>query len=211
MMIQESLGIILSVTIAVLMLSMIWKDNVGFRWVSRLALGFNIAYHALSNLQSIERTVLNPMLKEGQFALIIPLILGLLLYTKLFKTTAWLYKYPMALMLGTGIGLVVVAQIRGQVIGQIGYTIDDIFSAPTSFDAFNAVIVLIGVVTVISYFLFTKEQTGVIGVSAKIGRLFMMSSLAIVFAGDFVNNIPFLTGIIKLIINDLVKRLILGM
>jgi len=208
---QAQLGTVVSTIVILSQLSMIWKENVFFRWGTRVAVGFALVYTAFSNLWYLNSRVYNPVTTKGEFLWIIPVILGLMMYSRLSRKYAWLSKYPTSFQLGVGVGVTTVAMLRGQIIDQLGYTVRDIFQAGTSMELFNAIVVLIAVVTVISYFFFTREHTGLVGRSAYIGRVFIMASTAVLWAGDYIWAMAMIAGILSFLINDFIKGLLFGM
>jgi len=134
-----------------------------------------------------------------------------MMYGRLSRKYAWISKYPTSFQLGVGVGVTTVAMLRAQIIDQLGFTVTDLFKARMSLELFNAIVVLIAVVTVISYFFFTLEHKGVVGYSAYIGRVFIMASTAVLWAGDYMWAMAMMAGILSFLVNDFVKKLLLGM
>jgi len=162
-------------------MSMLWKDNMFFRFGQAAIMGASIAHYTFMNFQSVHNNAIKPIL-AGNVLFIIPLILGLLTYSRLSSDVSWLAKYPTNVLIGVGTGVMIAGSLRGQIIDQVKQTILDAFTG------LNGILILIGVVTAFSFFIFTKEHTGALGTSVKIGRVFLMISLGANFSGELVGT-----------------------
>lgn len=195
----------MGVVIVLAVLSSLIKDNYFFRWSSSLTVGFAIAYGLIGRIQYLQSSLIVPLVTKGQYILLIPLILGFLAYSRLSKKYAWLSRYALSLMLGIGMGVTIVGMLRAQIIDQVGYTISDIVGSTTPLGYFNGILILIGTASTIAYFLFTREQKGAFGTFTRVGRVFMMVSIAIVFGGDYILWMASLIAALRLIINSLLR------
>jgi len=209
MVIQEQIGVLVSTILIVSQLSLIIGDNFFFKWSTRLVIGFSVIHAQIWGLYWSNQYAIAPIMK-GELIWIIPLLLGLMMYTRLSKKYAWISKYPMGVQLGVGFGVVVVSMIRSQILDQIRMTITDITGATSPYALLNGLLVLIGTVTVTTFFFFTREHTGLIGKSAYIGRAFIMSSIAVIWAGDYIWAMSMLAGQLQYLIRDFFFGLILG-
>lgn len=211
MTIQESLGIIFSTIMILTQLSLLWGDNIFFRWGTRVVIGFSVIHTAIWQLYWIDYRAIQPILTEGEYKFLIPLILGIMMYARLSKTNSWISKYPMGVQLGVGVGVVSVAALRSQILDQLRYVVEGLFEATTAMEMLNAILVLVGTVTVMSYFFFTKEHTGILGISTYIGRGFIMSSIATIWAGDYIWAMSMLAGQLQFLIKEFLMGLVLNM
>jgi len=193
-------------------LSMLWKDNIVFRFGQACIIGASMAHYCFMNTQMVFTQGVIP-LSQGKLTLVFPLLLGLLLYSRLNKDIAWLARYPTNFLIGVGSGLMIAGTLRGQIIDQVKQTIVDLFAGFASespLDALNGVIILVGVITSLSFFIFTKEHKGAFGYITKIGRVFLMISLGANFAGELVWYLTQMIGRLMYILNQLIWPL-LGM
>lgn len=86
-------------------------------------------------------------------------------------------------------------------------TIVDLFTYKDAYQLFTAAIVAIGTLTTLSYFIYTREQKGAMGISGKIGRLFMMSSFGIGWAVETLGMYTTLTIALQMILIYTVQAL----
>ena len=191
---MELLGMALGTFLIFSTLSMLWKDNPFFRVGQMAVMGSSISHFILYNMQNVYNNALKPLMNQD-YMMIIPLVLGLLMYGRLKKSTAWLARYPSSVLVGIGTGVMVAGTVSGQVLDQIAVTITDVLASRGSAMAgINALIIAVGVVTSITFFVFTKEHTGVVGKSASIGRKFLMISLGANWSGELVWYLTQLVG-----------------
>jgi len=195
---MELLGMALGTFLIFSTLSMLWKDNPFFRVGQMAVMGSSIAHFILLNMQTVRDNAWTPLL-NGDILMVIPLVLGLLMYARLKKSIAWLSRYPSSVLIGIGTGVMIAGTVSGQVLDQIAITITDVFNG----GGINAMIIAIGVVTSITFFVFTKEHTGVVGKSASIGRKFLMISLGANWSGEIVWYLTQLVGRLMYIKNFL--------
>lgn len=191
---MELLGMAVGTFLIFSTLSMLWKDNVFFRVGQMAVMGSSIAHFILLNMQNVYNNALTPLL-NGDILMAIPLVLGLMMYSRLRSSSAWLARYPSSVLVGIGTGVMVAGTVSGQVLDQISVTITDvILNDLFSIAGINAIIIAVGVVTGITFFVFTKEHTGVVGKSAWVGRKFLMISLGANWSGELVWYLTQLVG-----------------
>jgi len=188
-------------------LSVLWKDNIVFRFGQAAVMGAATAHYMIMSATSIQSMVLSQM----QIIPILGLILGLLMYTRLFTKISWVSKYPSSILVGVGIGVMLAGTIKGQILQQVGMTLGDIqtalFTTGDAMAILNSVIIFVGVVTSLVYFLFTIEHKGTVGLIAKVGRVFLMISLGANFSGELVWYQTQMIGRLMFIIQELLVPL----
>jgi len=206
----DMLGLWVAAFFTFSVLSFLWKDNIYFKFGQQFIVGVVVAHSILTNMRAAYNNGIIPIVTQGRIQLIIPLLVGLLAYTRLKRDIAWASKYPVAIMIGVGTGSMVVGTLRGQVIGQLSMSITDVFKSSNPMDMLNGIIIFVGVVTSLSFFVFTREHTGALGASAKIGRIFLMISLGANWAAETVWYLTQMTGRIMFLYNEWLFKAILG-
>lgn len=211
MMFWDQMGLIVSVVFILSTLSMLWKQNIFLKWSISVAIGFNIVYTVLMQLSYLQSNVYNKLTINKDFIWIIPVILGLLMYTRVSTKYSWIARYPTMFLLGAGLGITIPAMLRTQILDQIIYTVTDVANAKTSIATFNAIVILISVILSILYFFFTIEHKGIYGNTMYLGRAVLMTSLAVFFAGDFIYSMTMLSSQLRIVVQDFIMRMILGL
>jgi len=147
--------------------SFLYKENPFYRLAEYLLVGVGAGYALVVGWTNILQKAIQP-LQKGQIAVLIPVVLGLLLFTRFSRKQAWLSRYPIALMVCIGAAVALSGTIKEQLIKQIGATM-------LPLNSFDNIVFVAGVVTVLSYFFFTfKPTTAIQRGSALVGRSFLM-------------------------------------
>ena len=170
----------------------LYKENVSYRFAEHLFIGITLAITAITNFSNIMRMCITPLM-QGQILMIVPLILGLMIFTMLIPEYRWVSRYPIALMVGAGFGL----GIRGTIKPNLQDAIIDTITAPTGggiIDWFNYLWVAVGLVCSILYFMLTYEHSGPLKAPTRIGRLFLMIALGGYFGNTVLFRFTMLTG-----------------
>jgi len=207
--IWDVLAAILGSFFTLSVLSMLWKENPAFKFGQQGIIGTLIANTILVRMKSLISIGLKP-LAAGRITLIVPMVLGLMLYTRLSREYAWISKYPTSLMVGVGTGVMIMGTLRGQIIDQVKKTILDVFTATDLMSTINGILILIGVVTSITFWIFTKEHTGGLGIVAKIGRIYLMFSLGANWAGEHVWYLTQVLARLAFVYDELIMKVLLG-
>jgi hypothetical protein len=113
-------------------------------------------------------------LSKGDFSVLIPIIVGLLLYATLSKKYLWISRWPTALMVGTATGLAVRGFLATFVFGQIIGTIGFATIAKDPLTTINNALMIILTICTFAYFLFTIPARGLLKVTNRVGRAAMM-------------------------------------
>jgi hypothetical protein len=170
----------------------LYKENPAYRLAEYLYIGVTLAITIMVNLNNVVSMAVRPML-QGQILMIIPIIVGLLVFTMLSPQYRWVSRYPIALLVGTGFGL----GIRGTIKPNLQDAIIDTITAPTEGGAMawiNFVYDAVGLVCAVLYFLLTYEHTGLLQAPSRIGRLFIMIGLGAYFGNTVLFRFTMLAG-----------------
>ena len=174
-------------------------DNPLFRVAVYIFVGVSAGYvAAVAFRQVVLPDLLIPFFDSPleHALLIVPLILGLLLLTKMSpQLTKW-GTPSMAVLVGVSAAVAVGGAVTGTLIPQIGATINMFdLSASTSpaMALLNGGFILVGVVTTLVYFHFSANSTadgsvrrlGLIELIAFIGSIFLAFALGVLFAGVY--------------------------
>jgi hypothetical protein len=170
----------------------LYKENPAYRSAEHLYIGVTLAITIITNFSNVMRMAVRPLF-QGQILMIIPIIVGLLIFTMLIPEYRWVSRYPIALLVGTGFGL----GIRGTIKPNILDAIIDTITAPADGGAMawiNFLYVAIGLVCSVLYFVLTYEHSGVLQAPTRIGRLFIMVGLGAYFGNTVLFRFTMLAG-----------------
>ncbi len=130
---------------------------------------------------------------------LIPFILGIFMILRLVPKVGWLARWALAYIVGMAAGLRFYGYLNSDVIEQAKAAVVD-FSGNWVV-ILNGIIVIIGTITGLLYFFFSREHKGLLGKASKIGIYFLMISFGASFGFAVMGRISLLIGRF----NDLIR------
>jgi len=170
----------------------LYKENPVYRFAEHLYIAVMLAVSLTVNFSNVMRMCITPMM-QGDITMIVPLVMGLMIYAMLIPEYRWVSRYPIALLVGAGFGL----GIRGSIGPNIQDAIVSTITRPTDGGAMawiNFLYIAVGLVCSVLYFLLTYEHSGTMQVPTRIGRLFIMVALGAYFGNTVLFRFTMLTG-----------------
>ena len=171
-----------------------FRDNPFFKFAEHTFVGAAAGHSIVYGVDNVIRVGWTP-LTGGAFLYAIVFLLGFLLYSRYTKYF-WLSRYPIAVMVGTGIGLSMRASVTAEFIAQIRSTAGLKFLGVDAWTGFSNLIFLILVLTVVYFFIFTLPgvHKGGLGIISKIARFGMMAAFGYSFANTILSRFNMIFG-----------------
>ncbi|WP_455245507.1 hypothetical protein [Petrachloros mirabilis] len=187
--------------------SFLYKDNPLFKLAEHLYVGVSVGYTIVKAYDTvIVHLIVKPIFEQGEIALLIPVAIGLLMLTRYAPKAAWMSRYAFAFIVGVGSGLAIPRTISSFILKQIEDTVRPLLSL-TGNDGMtfsmnllnpasnlNAIIILIGVSSVLFYFFFSVEHHGAGKMVARTGVVFLMISFGAAFGYTVMARMSLLIG-----------------
>ena len=182
----------------------LYKENPAFRFAEHTFIGTTFAITIITSITAFRNVGLTPLL-NGNIILIIPMIIGLMLYTIFSPKYRWMSKWSMGFLIGIGIGMGIRGVLMSSVLAQVISTITPppVYNAMT---IFNFIFEALGFLFCVSYFLLTYEHKGIAKYPTKIGRILIMLALGAMFANTtqfrlamLSSRVQFLLQVLKII------------
>jgi hypothetical protein len=129
---------------------------------------------------------------EFDITYIFPFILGVFMLFRLSKRYDWLSRISIAYIVGMMAGLKFYVFLNSNLLIQIKSSTVDL--SGTYYNIINEFIILVGVISGLVYFFFSKEHTGVIGKVSRIGIYFLMIKFGASFGFAVMGRISLLIG-----------------
>lgn len=205
--IAADIWIWISALLTLCIFSFLYKDNPFYKFAEHLFVGVTNGYAVTVIFHRVLMpNAISPLFTQGKIWLIIPLIIGALYLTRFIPKVSWLVRIPIAIAMGYSVGAAIPAQIEADIVRQIQGTI----LTPQNFQAWNAgsigvlwsIILFIGVVCTLSYFYFSREHKGVLGVTSRIGIIFIMIGFGAAFGYTVMARISLLIGRLQFLLGD---------
>ena len=168
---------IIQMTLVVMAWSRLYRGNAFYRISENLIVGWLIAFTFINNIKILETRIWVPLVVEGQWGItVIPLILGLLYWIRPFKQTAWLARWPIALMTGTASAIAVKGAIYAEILSLVttkSFLAPGVDAAGVP-NGINNLIIFLFTFCCMAYFTFTYKHEGVLGKVAGVGLYMLM-------------------------------------
>lgn len=175
-------------------------DNLLFRIAVYLFVGVAAGYiFVIAIYQALLPRLIWPLVTGSWLErglTVVPLVLGLLLFTRLVPRFARLGNIPLAYLVGAGAAVTVGGAVLGTLFGQVSGTINQFDltgkSSPLAV-LVSAIVVLVGTASTLVYFQFgavshsnqPPQRSALVESVAKIGQVFIAVTLGALFAGVY--------------------------
>lgn len=186
-------GIWLAAFFMLAAMSYVYKESELYRLAEHSLVGATSGVITVLAYQNVIGTGINPILNGTNILMIVPILLGLLLYIRFMKGFEWLNRWPVAIISGVGAGVVLRRTLTTDIIGQISATI-------LPLNTFDNIIIIVSVLTVLGYFIFTVNPNGVAKYPSKIGRYVMMVWFGAKFAAVVSLRISLILGVLQFLL-----------
>ena len=183
--------------------SFLYKDNPFFRFAESLFAGVSLGYYVGIVLnQTLVPNLFVPLTQNfgTNWDLLVPGLLGLMLYMRAVPRIGWISRYALAIYVAYYIGVDFTRRIHGEVLPQIARTIRPLNSLDAA--TFVSLIFIVGVYSVLIYFFFSKEQNAVTRPIARLGTWFLMISFGAAFGFTVMGRVALLIGRLNFLILD---------
>ena len=180
--------------------SYLYGDNIFYKSAEHIFVGVSAGYiFAITFWDQIYPNLLGRLFPvyvdagyEFEIFYIIPFILGIFMILRLVPNFSWLARISIAYIVGMAAGLKFYVFINSNILTQIKSS--SINFNGSYLDIINQVIVLIGVLSGLVYFFFSKEHKGTIGKISKLGVYFLMIKFGASFGFAVMGRISLLIG-----------------
>jgi len=182
--------------------SFVFRDNIVFKVAQYTFIGVAAGHYIVMGVKNI----INygwVHLAGGAYIYVVVFILGILLYARFSKEYYWLYRYPIAFMVGNGIGISIRAAIHSDFIKNIAATASPLV-ATAPMDTINNIIIFVGCIAALSHFIFTYEgiHKGTLGYVPKLGRWMMLMAFGASFGNTVMTRFGMYQGRILFLLRD---------
>jgi hypothetical protein len=203
--------IILSGLVTLAIFSFLYKDNPLYKSAEHIAVGISVGFLVVTYYNNVFKPkVWDNVLHHGQYDYLIPLLLGLLLFTRFFPKLGWMSRYSIAFYIGAGSGLSIPPTLEARVLTQMESTVRSLFTlvpgnlAATLSESFSAIFLIVGTLACLVFFLFSVEHKGTVGRFAYFGRLCIMAGFGASFGFTVMARVSLLIGRIQMLTRDFV-------
>ena len=176
--------------------SFLYKDNPLFKLAEHVFAGLTAGYYFGQIFHSvIVQQLWVPLRDDREWILLFPAILGALLFARFVPRMGWLSRISLAFVSGSTAGITLMRQLHGQIMPQVASTF-------LPLDSVSNILFILGVITTLIYFYFSKPHTGPLGWIANVGIVFIMVAFGAHFGYTVMARVSLLIGRMQFLLID---------
>ena len=182
--------------------SFLYKENPFYRVVEHMFIGLSAAHTVVLYVDRYLRPVWRDEITQGRYSLLIPMVLGLLVYTRYSKGISWVARIPISLTVGYGVGYV----LAFQPLTFLKQVVDNFirFAGATPGITINNILFFVLSMSALAYFFFTvsKERYASLRWASSLGRMTIIIALGAAYGNTVQGRISLLLGRAQFLLKD---------
>ncbi len=204
--------------LTLMIFSFLYRDNPFYKFAEHLFVGVSAAYWMVVGFwttlipnmlgriypPSMGWFATNPeeaatlVAQSPSYLRLVPLILGIMMLTRLTPKASWMSRWPMAFIIGFAAGTNLTRYLQSDFIAQIRATLIPVIVVGESGFNFGGtlsnLVIVLGVLAALVYFFFSKEHKGWFGGTARAGIWVLMVAFGAAFGYTVMARISLLIG-----------------
>ena len=208
----EVIGVWLAAFLTLAIFSFLYEDNPLYKLAEHIFVGISAGYGvAITYHEAVIPLLIDPLFRPERmdllapnYLVIVPGILGLMMFSRFVPRYDWLSRWPIAFVMGLYSGLTIPATVQTQLLPQLHATLLPIWPTVdvTAWIAFSNFLLVVGVLCTLAYFYFSREHTGSFGVVSTLGIFFLMVAFGAGFGNTVMARISLLIGRVHFLYHD---------
>jgi hypothetical protein len=183
------------VTIMFLSWLFVGKRNILFDIAEAIFVGSAAGFSFVVGFKAVRDNAFIPLI-NGNFFVLIPILLGFVIYAQLSTRTIHIARIPISVIVGVGIGLSVRKQLLAGIVANLQSAIVD-YSLLSGVEIINQLVILIAFISAFSYFVLTKDQTGNFGTLVRFGRIILMMTFGALLGATMMGGVGVIGGRVR--------------
>ena len=199
---SSDIGIWIAAFLTLCVFSFLYKDNPLYKFAEHVMVGLAGGYFiCLVWYEILKPDIIIPLADNPVNIRWIPVILTLLLLSKITGKITWLSRIPLAFMIGVTSGVSIPLMIQTKVINQIHGNLSITFEG-SIFNIFGQIILISGCISVLMYFFYSIKQTKSYGKISNFGIYILMIGFGASFGYTVMARISLLIGRMIFLLKD---------
>ena len=212
---SHDFGIWIAALLTLCIFSFLYKDNPLYKFAEHLFVGVSAGYYIVLNFWTVIMTNLwDPLVKAftnpGTFSpqqgdyralLLIPGILGVLLFTRLFGKIGWMSRWALAVIIGVYAGLKTTGFAQSDLVAQVQASLQPLWTGSLG-QSISVILFTVGLICSLLFFFFSREHKGALGVASRIGVYFLMISFGAGYGYTVMSRVSLLIGRFQFLLED---------
>ncbi len=226
----RTMGLWLAAFLTLAIFSFMYRDNPAYRFAEAAIVGVSAAYWMTigfwdtivpkllgSVWPNFVKANILPSLAEQSTVQVVAmwaaLVLGIMLLMRLSSKGAWISMWPLAFIIGVTAGLKIVSHVESDLLQQSVATFKPLLAlergadgavamAPTVWLSLRNVLIVVGVLSCLTYFFFSVEHKGLVGRSARVGVWYLMITFGAAFGFTVMGRVALLAARVEFLFDD---------
>jgi hypothetical protein len=209
-------GVWVAALLTLCVFSFLYRDNPFYKFAEHLFVGISAGYYIILNFWTVVVPNLWEPLRRSLHAaggplhatqgdyrlwLVIPGVLGLLLFTRLFGKIGWMSRWSLAVIIGVYAGLKTTGFAQSDFVAQVQASLQPLWTG-NLWTSFNAILFAVGLISSLLFFFFSREHKGILGGVSKVGILFLMVSFGAGYGYTVMSRVSLLIGRFQFLLED---------
>jgi hypothetical protein len=209
---NELFAVWIAALLTLMVYSYLLSDNPAYRLAEHLFVGSSIGYTAVIVFHNILRPYLvEPLRRDaaGNWIYLIPLVLGVLLLTKVSRSRAWLGNTSLGCLFGVGAALAIGGALLGSFLPQIQASWVSLSPATAggAEAALDNLCLAVGTIGTLTYFYFTmgsgkKPGSVLVRFWAVIGKWVILITFGALFGNRIMAYVSLLIDRVRFLLGD---------
>ncbi|MGI6621371.1 MAG: hypothetical protein ACOX35_08095 [Bacillota bacterium] len=193
---MEQFGYIVSSICILMAWSYLIKENAVYNFAEHLLVGMAVGRGIAYTIEvQLKPRIVDGMIGQGRWSLIIPAIIGCLIYFRFVRGYEWLSRICMAVWIGYGAG-------NALAFNPATY-MPQIFDSFIKLDSFDNIIYFLIVISVLWYFIFTVRKDSGFGQQfSRAGRYALMVAFGSAYGSITMSYLSLIIGQLEIILRD---------
>lgn len=219
MTISGDFGVWVAALLTLCVFSFLYKDNPLYKFAEHLFVGVSAGYYiALNYWTVVDQYLVVPLraafdgsqpggpfdarMQDYRAWLVIPAVLGVLLFTRMFTRLSWMSRWSLAVVMGVYAGLKTTGFAQGDLVAQVQASLIPLWIPGHLWASLNAILFTIGLVTSLLFFFYSREHKGVLGGISRVGVWFLMISFGAGYGYTVMSRVSLLIGRFQFLLVD---------
>ncbi len=214
---SHDLAVWVAAALTLFIFSFLYKDNPFYRFAEHLFVGVSAGYYIVLNVWTVlVANLWDPLaltfggghgspwaarLGDYRIFLLLPALLGLLLFTRFSRRAAWLSRWPLAVIIGVYAGLKTTGFAQGDFVEQVRGSIQPLWTGHLG-TSVSVWVFTVGLIASLLFFFFSREHKGALGAASRIGVSFLMVSFGAGYGYTVMSRISLLIGRFQFLLFD---------
>ncbi len=210
-------GVWIAAALTLCIFSFLYRDNPFYKFAEHLFVGVSAGYYVILNFWTVVVPNLwDPLvaafggrhgpawaasLGDYRAFLLLPGLLGLLLFSRFVPRLGWLSRWSLAGIVGVYAGLKTTGFAQGDFVAQVQGSLQPLWTGSWG-PSLSAVVFTVGLLCSLLFFFFSREHKGGLGVVSRIGMAFLMISFGAGYGYTVMSRISLLIGRFQFLLHD---------